>query len=72
MTPGSQSIFPGSISPSAPADMYAAMGKNGQLINVVPSLGMVVIRMGDNPDQSFVPYAFQDQMWERINELINR
>ena len=58
------------LSQNAPADMYAAMGKNGQFINVVPSKKMVVIRMGQSPDGEFVPMAFHDEMWERLNEII--
>lgn len=36
--------------PQAPADMYQAMGKNGQFLMVVPSKGLVIIRMGAYPD----------------------
>ena len=38
MAPGLQFVFPGSWSPSAPSDMFAALGKNGQLLNIVPSM----------------------------------
>jgi len=58
------------ISPDAPADMFAAMGKNGQLINVVPSQQLVVIRVGDAPDTSLVPYTFQNDLWIKLNEII--
>jgi hypothetical protein len=58
------------ISPHAPADMFAAMGKNGQLINVVPSQKLVVIRVGDAPDTSLVPYTFQNDLWIKLNEII--
>lgn len=60
----------GEITPNAPADMVAAMGKNGQLINVVPSLNIVVVRMGDNPDNSLVPSKFQDELWEHLNQVL--
>jgi CubicO group peptidase (beta-lactamase class C family) len=70
MVPGSQIVFQQSISPNAPADLFAAMGKNGQLINVVPSLNMVVIRMGDVPDNSLVPFLFQDELWKELNKVI--
>ncbi len=71
MAPGLQSVFPISLTPNAPADMYAAMGKNGQLINIVPSKKLIVIRMGDAPDNSLVPFLFQDDIWEKLNEIIN-
>ncbi|WP_394343474.1 hypothetical protein [Flavobacterium bomense] len=46
--------FNGSLIPTAPADMFMALGKNDQKIYVIPSKKMVVIRMGevvnlDNP-----------------------
>jgi len=50
--------------------MYAAMGKNGQLINVVPSKNIVVIRMGDAPDNALVPFTFQNDLWAKLNTVI--
>ena len=41
MIPQTQYVFDGQLSPNAPSDMFAAMGKNGQFINVVPSENMV-------------------------------
>jgi CubicO group peptidase (beta-lactamase class C family) len=70
MVPKLQTVFTGSLSPSAPPEMFAAMGKNGQLINIVPSQGIVVIRMGDVPDTSLVPFLFQDDLWKRLNAVI--
>lgn len=70
MIPGSQNVFNGYISPNAPTDMFAAMGKNGQLINVVPSKRIVVIRMGDDPATSLVPFLFQDDLWQVLNTII--
>lgn len=70
MAPGSQTVFPVSVTPNAPIDMFAAMGKNGQLINIVPSKKLVVIRMGDVPDNSLVPFLFQDDLWEKLAEII--
>jgi CubicO group peptidase (beta-lactamase class C family) len=70
MIPKLQTVFPGSVSPNAPDEMVAAMGKNGQLINVVPSEGLVVIRMGDDPETGLVPFTYQDDLWEKLNEII--
>jgi CubicO group peptidase (beta-lactamase class C family) len=70
MVPKSQTVFPVSISPDAPADLFAAMGKNGQLINVVPSLNLVFIRMGDVPDNSLVPFTFQNDLWVKLNLVL--
>jgi CubicO group peptidase (beta-lactamase class C family) len=70
MVPGSQIVFPNSVSAAAPADMYSALGKNGQIINVVPSQGLVVIRMGDNPDNSLVPFTYTNDIWKLLNKII--
>ncbi|HEY3403846.1 MAG TPA: serine hydrolase [Ohtaekwangia sp.] len=70
MIPTSQFVFNTSVSPNAPDDMFAAMGKNGQLINVVPGENLVVIRMGDAPDDNLVPFTFQDDLWLKLNEII--
>ncbi len=70
MVPGSQIVFNYRISPSAPIDMYAAMGKNGQFINVVPSENLVWIRMGDAPSNNdAVPFFLNDDIWTYINDL---
>jgi CubicO group peptidase (beta-lactamase class C family) len=69
MLPESQFVFPGSYAPHAPADMYAAIGRDGQFMCVVPSQQLVWIRMGENPEQLDVPILMIDDIWERINEL---
>lgn len=68
--PQSQFQFSGSIIPSAPSDMYAALGKNDQKIYVVPSKKMVVIRMGDAADAVNMALSdFDDVLWQKINAL---
>ena len=69
MVPQTQYVFDGLLSPNAPNDMFAAMGKNGQFINVVPSENMVWIRMGDAPEEALVPFNFNDEIWTYINQL---
>lgn len=69
MLPSLQLVIPGSISPNAPSDMYAALGKNGQIINVAPSKNLVWIRMGNDPGVGEVPTAFNDEVWKKINNL---
>jgi hypothetical protein len=68
-----QVVFPGWLCPNAPADMIAALGKDGQLLNVVPGMGLVVGRMGRDPDDpSLVPNRLNDQVWKRLNEVLRR
>lgn len=72
MVPQSQVVWPGSINSEAPDDMYSAIGKNGQIINVVPSLDLVMIRMGNDPtDQgSLVPWEFNSEIWSYMNNIL--
>lgn len=67
MVPGLQTQIPGSYSPSAPADMYAALGKNGQMLNIVPSQNLVWLRMGDAPNAGTVPFLMNDTIWQKLN-----
>jgi CubicO group peptidase (beta-lactamase class C family) len=69
--PQSQLQLNGSIIPSAPNDMYMALGKNDQKIYVVPSRKMVIIRMGDAADNVNLALSnFDDVLWQKINALI--
>lgn len=71
MVPQSQIVFPGALTPDAPVDMFAAMGKNGQIINVVPSENLVVIRMGDDTaDTGLVSFSFQNNLWTKLKAVI--
>lgn len=67
--PNTQTIFQGSLFPDAPWDMYAALGKNGQFINVVPSQNLVLIRMGNIPNSTNVPADFNNEIWKQMNLL---
>jgi CubicO group peptidase (beta-lactamase class C family) len=70
MVPQSQFSFPGFLNPHAPADMFAAIGKNGQFINVVPSMNLVFIRMGNAPTQGDVPFLLNDSIWQKLNGVM--
>ncbi|WP_264534704.1 serine hydrolase domain-containing protein [Flavobacterium sp. N1736] len=68
--PQSQLTFPGSIIPTAPNDMFMALGKNDQKIYVVPSKNMVIIRMGDAADDVNLALSdFDEKLWEKISAL---
>ncbi|MCK8479631.1 serine hydrolase domain-containing protein [Psychroserpens algicola] len=70
--PQSQFEFQGELTPNAPADMFAALGKNDQKIYVVPSKKLVVIRMGEAADDSnFALSNFDNELWEKISSLTN-
>jgi CubicO group peptidase (beta-lactamase class C family) len=66
--PQTQLQFPGPLVPDAPADMFAALGKNNQILNIVPSLGLVMIRMGNTMDSTSleVSNSAADSIWVRL------
>lgn len=71
MLPGLQFKFTGSFAPDAPKDMFAALGKNGQFLCIVPSLNLVMLRMGDPPTtNSEVPVIMLNQLWQKLNAVM--
>ena len=70
--PQTQLQFNGTLIPSAPSDMYCALGKNDQKIYVVPSKKLVVIRMGDVADGvNFALSDYDETLRQKINAVIN-
>ena len=68
--PQSQFVFTGNIIPNAPADLYAALGKNDQKIYVVPSQNLVVIRMGDASGTPLYALSnFDNELWKRLSAV---
>jgi CubicO group peptidase (beta-lactamase class C family) len=71
MVPTSQFVIPGSYAPNAPSDMFAGIGKNGQIVSISKSTGLVVIRMGDAPGTGIeVPTQFCDHIWLHLNKVM--
>ena len=70
MLPELQLVFPGSLTPSAPPDMVSGIGKNGQYISIIPSLKMVMVRMGENPEEVSVPLLFQRDIWDQMQTIL--
>jgi CubicO group peptidase (beta-lactamase class C family) len=65
--PQTQQVFSGPLVPTAPADMIMALGKNDQKVYVVPSLGLVVVRMGQSAGQSHLALSsFDTELWRRL------
>ncbi len=71
MLPTTQFVFNGSYAPAAPSDMYAALGKNGQILSISKSLGLVVVRMGNLANSGEVPNQLCNSIWEKLNDVIN-
>lgn len=70
MVPGFQSVLPGNIMPSGPSDLIMALGKDGQMLNIVPSMNLVYVRMGDAPGTAEVPLFFNDTIWQKLNAVM--
>jgi CubicO group peptidase (beta-lactamase class C family) len=71
MLPATSFVFNGMIAPNAPADMYAALGKNDQKIYVVPSQQLVVIRMGDSAGNvQLAVSSFDNELWGKLKTII--
>jgi len=68
--PASTQSFTTSILPNAPSDMISAIGANEQIIDVIPSQNMVIIRMGSSSDSSPVPFTIHTEMWNYLNKII--
>lgn len=60
----------GSLIPSAPSDLVAALGKGDKKIYVIPSLELVVVRHGNEADVSggnpLAISSFDEQFWQRL------
>ena len=70
MVPGSQIVIPGSYAPQAPADMFAGLGKNGQIVSISRSKGLVFVRMGNAPATSGeITTIFCNQIWQKLNDI---
>ncbi len=71
MVPTLQNVFPGPLIPSAPPDMYAALGKNDQKIYVVPSEKLVVIRLGNSAGGFQLSVSdFDNRLWGKLKTII--
>jgi CubicO group peptidase (beta-lactamase class C family) len=70
--PQSQTTFPGSLIENAPADMFAALGKNDQKIYIIPSKDLVIIRTGESANTTNLAISsFDNELWEKLNNLID-
>jgi CubicO group peptidase (beta-lactamase class C family) len=62
--------FPGELFPDAPTDMFSALGKNDQKIYVVPSMDLVVVRMGNSAGPAAAAASsFDNELWIKLNKV---
>jgi len=67
MVPTIPFVFPGSLCPKSPSDIFSGIGKNGQLVSISKSKGLVMVRMGNNVNNNEVPFVLLDSIWSKLN-----
>lgn len=72
MVPTLQTVYPFSLATNAPADMVMALGKDDKKIYVIPSLDVVVARLGDNATGNSLlgPSSFDNELWGKLKLAI--
>lgn len=71
MLPTVQLVLNGAMTPNAPTDMFAALGKNDQKVYVVPSQHLVVIRMGESAGNPMLAVSsFDNELWGKLKPII--
>ncbi len=71
MLPQTQIVFTGNLIPTAPPDLFAALGKNDQKVYVVPSQKLVVIRMGESAGNvQLALSSFDTELWGKLKTII--
>lgn len=62
----------GPLIPSAPADLIAGLGKDDKKVYVVPSLDLVVVRLGDEGiSGTWAVSGYDEEIWKRIMAVID-
>ena len=70
--PESEVQFQGKLIPAAPDDLIAGLGAADQKLYVVPSIDLVIVRMGGTANSAALgPTSFDNALWEKINAIIN-
>lgn len=69
--PSLQTEFTGELIPNAPDDTYAGLGANDQKLFIVPSQGLVIVRLGDDASEGLLgPSSFDNELWAKLNAFI--
>ena len=68
--PGFSFALNTSLATNAPEDLIAALGKNGQCLDVIPSQNLVVVRMGEAEENTLVSANFHNEMWQYLQAIL--
>ena len=70
-TPASTDLYNGHLIPNAPDDLIAGLGAKDQKMYIIPSLNVVIVRMGDSGGANQLgPSGYDNLLWEKINDVI--
>jgi hypothetical protein len=50
--------------------MVAAIGKDGQILSLVPSQKLIIVRMGEDDGTSLVPFTYVNELWKKVNLVV--
>lgn len=70
MLPGVESKINGMIVPNAPSDMVAGIGEDGQYLCVVPSMDLVMVRLGQGPEDINLPFTLLNAIWGEMENIL--
>lgn len=71
MLPQSQVVLNTNLTPNAPDEMYAALGKNDQKLYIIPSQNIAIVRMGEASGNSlFALSSFDNELWGILKNII--
>ena len=69
--PSSQVVFNGPMVPAAPPDLRMALGRDDQKVWAIPSLDLVVVRLGENPAfPSLAGFDYNAALWSRLSAVL--
>nr|WP_297918196.1 serine hydrolase [uncultured Allomuricauda sp.] len=69
--PAFQTEFQGNLVPNAPSDAFFGLGRDDQKLYVVPSLELVIVRMGEDSGEALLgPSSFDNELWEFLNNYM--
>ena len=70
--PALQTEFQGELIPNAPSDLFAGLGRDDQKLYVVPSMELVIVRMGEDSGEALLgPSSFDNELWQYLNQYMN-
>lgn len=67
--PSSDNVFSGTLSQYYPDDAYFALGAESQILVVIPSQNIVIVRMGTENEDALVPLRILDDIGRHFQDI---